>query len=106
MEVQPGAIDTSFAKNAGHEAEQLIGEQSPWWPLREGIRARANASQNNPTPAASVAADLLKAVQQARPPRLLRLGNGSRALPLMAWLLPKGLLEKVLMKRFGLSRSL
>jgi len=103
MEVQPGAIDTSFAKNAGHEAEQLIGEQSPWWPLREGIRARANASQNNPTPAASVAADLLKAVQQARPPRLLRLGNGSRALPLMAWLLPKGLLEKVLMKRFGLS---
>ena len=102
MEVQPGAIDTSFAKNAGHEAEQLIGEQSPWWPLREGIRARANASQNNPTPAASVAADLLKAVQQARPPRLLRLGNGSRALPLMAWLLPKGLLEKVLMKRFGL----
>lgn len=102
MEVQPGAIDTSFAKNAGHEAEQLIGEQSPWWPLREGIRARANASQNNPTPAASVATDLLKAVQQARPPRLLRLGNGSRALPLMAWLLPKGLLEKVLMKRFGL----
>ena len=103
MEVQPGAIDTSFAKNAGHEAEQLIGEQSPWWPLREGIRARANASQNNPTPAASVAADLLKAVEQVRPPRLLRLGNGSRALPLMAWLLPKGLLEKVLMKRFGLS---
>src|SRR5476649_2405719 len=102
MEVQPGAIDTSFAKNAGHEAEQLITEQSPWFPLREGIRARANASQNNPTPAASVAADLLKAVEQVRPPRLLRLGNGSRALPLMAWLLPKGLLEKVLMKRFGL----
>ncbi|CAD5198545.1 SDR family oxidoreductase [Pseudomonas sp. FEN] len=106
LEVQPGAIDTRFAKNAGHEAEQLIGEQSPWWPLREGIRARANASQNNPTAASHFAADLLKAVQQARPPRLLRLGNGSWALPLMAWLLPKGLLEKVLMKRFGLSARL
>ncbi|MGY2198903.1 SDR family oxidoreductase [Pseudomonas gingeri] len=106
MEVQPGAIDTQFARNASHEAEQLIAETSPWWPLREGIRARANASQNNPTPAASFAADLLKAAQKPQPPRLLRLGNGSRALPLLSALLPKGLLEKVLMKRFGLNHSL
>ncbi|NVZ64416.1 SDR family oxidoreductase [Pseudomonas gingeri] len=106
MEVQPGAIDTQFARNASHEAEQLIAETSPWWPLREGIRARANASQNNPTPAASFAADLLKATQKPQPPRLLRLGNGSRALPLLSALLPKGLLEKVLMKRFGLNHSL
>ncbi|WP_017904221.1 SDR family oxidoreductase [Pseudomonas asplenii] len=102
MEVQPGAIDTHFARNASHEAEQLIAETSPWWPLREGIRARANASQNRPTPASEFAAGLLKAVTQPKPPRLLRLGNGSRALPLMANLLPKGLLEKVLMKKFGL----
>ncbi|MGY2281842.1 SDR family oxidoreductase [Pseudomonas gingeri] len=106
MEVQPGAIDTQFARNASHEAEQLIAETSPWWPLREGIRARANASQNNPTPAASFAADLLKAAQKPQPPRLLRLGNGCRALPLLSALLPKGLLEKVLMKRFGLNHSL
>ncbi|NWE50198.1 SDR family oxidoreductase [Pseudomonas gingeri] len=106
MEVQPGAIDTQFARNASHEAEQLIAETSPWWPLREGIRARANASQNNPTPAASFAADLLKAAQKPQPPRLLRLGNGSRALPLLSAMLPKGLLEKVLMKRFGLNHSL
>ncbi|MBV4550450.1 SDR family oxidoreductase [Pseudomonas sp. SWRI102] len=106
MEVQPGAIASSFAKNAGHEAERLISEQSPWWPLREGIRARAKASQDNPTPASEFAAGLLKAVQQPKPPRLLRLGNGSRALPLMAALLPKALLEKGLMKRFGLGRAL
>jgi len=103
MEVQPGAIASSFAKNAGHEAEQLLNEQSPWWPLREGIRARAKASQDKPTPASEFAAGLLKAVQQDKPPRLVRLGNGSRALPLLANLLPKGLLEKGLMKRFGLS---
>ncbi|SEI05359.1 SDR family oxidoreductase [Pseudomonas asplenii] len=102
MEVQPGAIDTHFAKNASHEAEQLIAEESPWWPLRDGIRARANASQDRPTPAVEFAAGLLKATRQAKPPRLLRLGNGSRALPLLANLLPKGLLEKVLMKKFGL----
>ncbi|QXI27608.1 SDR family oxidoreductase [Pseudomonas vanderleydeniana] len=106
MEVQPGAIDTHFARNASHEAEQLIAEASPWWPLREGIRARANASQNRPTPASEFAAGLLKACCQPNPPRLLRLGNGSRALPLMANLLPKGLLEKVLMKKFGLGARL
>ena len=106
MEVQPGAIASSFAKNAGHEAEQLISEQSPWFPLREGIRARARASQDNPTPASEFAAGVLKAVQQGKPPRLLRLGNGSRALSLMAGLLPKGLLESGLMKRFGLRGQL
>ncbi|QJI30898.1 SDR family oxidoreductase [Pseudomonas sp. ADAK18] len=102
MEVQPGAIDTSFAKNAGAQAELLINEQSPWWPLRDSIRARAKASQDRPTPASEFAADVLKAVQQSTPPRLLRSGNGCRALPWMAALLPKGLLEKGLMKRFGL----
>ncbi|RMT95304.1 hypothetical protein ALP39_03099 [Pseudomonas marginalis pv. marginalis] len=106
MEVQPGAIDTRFAKNAGAQAELLINEQSPWWPLREGIRARSQASQDKPTPASQFAADVLKAVQQAQPPRLLRSGNGSRALPLMAALLPKGLLETVLKKRFGLKGNL
>lgn len=106
MEVQPGAIDTSFAKNAGAQAELLINEQSPWWPLRDGIRARSQASQDNPTPAHRFAAQVLKGVQQPAPPRLLRAGNGSRALPLMAALLPKGLLERVLKKRFGLERSL
>ncbi|AZF51440.1 Oxidoreductase, short-chain dehydrogenase/reductase family [Pseudomonas sp. R4-34-07] len=102
MEVQPGAIDTHFAKNAGAQAELLINEQSPWWPLREGIRARSQASQDKPTSASKFAADVLKAVQQTQPPRLLRSGNGSRALPLMATLLPKGLLETMLKKRFGL----
>jgi len=106
LEVQPGAIDTQFAKNASHEAEQVIQEGSPWWPLREGIRARANASQTNPTPARDFARDVLNAVQQTNPPRLLRSGNGSRALPLMARLLPKALLEKILSKRFELQGPL
>ncbi|MBD8147174.1 SDR family oxidoreductase [Pseudomonas fluorescens] len=106
MEVQPGAINTRFAKNAGAQVELLINEQSPWWPLRDGIRARSQASQDKPTPASEFAADVLKAVQQTQPPRLLRSGNGSRALPLMAALLPKGLLEAVLKKRFGLKGSL
>ena len=106
MEVQPGAIASSFGANASREAEQLIAEDSPWWPIREGIRARANASQDHPTPAAAFARDLLAAVQKTRRPGLLRLGNGSRIMPLLAALLPKALLEKGLKKRFGLDKHL
>lgn len=106
MEVQPGAIASSFGANASQQAEQLLDEASPWWPIREGIRARARASQDNPTPASHFARHLLVAVQRDKRPRLLRLGNGSRALPLLAALLPKSLLEAVLKKRFVLNRSL
>ena len=103
LEVQPGAIDTSFASNACAEAEVLIARDSPWWPMREGIRARARASQDKPTPVAALAEAVFNATQKTRPPALLRYGNGSRALPLLAALLPGCLLQKVLMKRFGLN---
>ena len=106
MEVQPGAIASSFGSNASAQAEQLLDEASPWWPIRDGIRARANASQDRPTPASELARDLLAAVQKRRRPHLLRLGNGSRALPLLAALVPKAWLQAGLKKRFGLNRSL
>ena len=106
MEVQPGAIDTHFGKNASAQAEQLIAEGSPWWPVRDGIRARANASQDNPTPVAACAKAVFDAARKTRPPALLRVGNGSRAMPLLAALLPRALLQKILMKRFGLNTSL
>lgn len=106
LEVQPGAIQSSFASNAGHEAEQLLKPESAWWPMRESIRARARASQDKPTPASEFAKGLLKAAQQNPTPTLVRLGNGSRALPLLANLLPTRLLDKVLKKKFGLDRVL
>ena len=106
MEVQPGAIESSFGANASHSAEQLVSEQSPWWPVREGIRARANASQENPTPASQFAATLLAAVARAERPALLRIGNGSRRLPLLQQLLPRRLMERMLSKRFGLDTPL
>lgn len=106
MEVQPGAIASSFGANASAQAEQLIREDSPWWPLREGIRARARASQDRPTPAQAFAASLLAAVAKPRRPALLRIGNGCRSMPLLAHWIPTRLLDLVLMKRFGLDRQL
>lgn len=106
MEVQPGAIESSFGANATQQAEQLIDEASPWWPIRDGIRARAMASQDNPTPATEFAQKLLREVQKKPRARRVRIGNGSRALPFLVSLLPLGLLEGMMKKRFGLNRSL
>ncbi|BAN46907.1 SDR family oxidoreductase [Metapseudomonas resinovorans] len=106
MEVQPGAIASSFGSNASREAEAVIAEGSPWWPVREGIRARARASQDKPTPAEDFARVLLAAVQRTPRPALVRIGNGSRALPILARWVPKALLDRVLKKRFGLTVEL
>ncbi|WP_369989812.1 SDR family oxidoreductase [Pseudomonas xanthosomatis] len=106
MEVQPGAIASQFASNAQQQAEQVLAADSPWWPLREQVQARARASQDRPTPAAVFAQGLLAATRKSPVPALVRIGNGSTALPLMARLLPQRLLDWVLRKRFGLLRPL
>jgi len=106
MEVQPGAIDTHFANNAQRQAEQVLAADSPWWPLREHVQARARASQDRPTSAAVFAQRLLAATRKSPVPALVRIGNGSTALPLMARVLPQRLLDWVLRKRFGLLRPL
>lgn len=106
MEVQPGAIASQFADNAQREVEGVLAADSPWWPLRDYIQARARASQDKPTPAAVFAQGLLAATRKRPTPAMVRLGNGSTALPLLARLLPRRLLDKVLRKRFGLLRPL
>lgn len=106
MEVQPGAIASNFGANASREMAAVVSEESAWWPLRQFIQARAAASQDKPTPAADFARELLAAVQKSPRPRLVRIGNGSRALPLLSRWVPAGLLDKVLKKRFGLDGQL
>lgn len=106
MEVQPGAIASQFASNAQRQADEVLAAESPWWPLREHVKARARASQDRPTPAAVFAQGVLAATRKVPAPALVRLGNGSTALPLLARLLPQRVLDKVLKKRFGLLRPL
>ncbi|MBH9397918.1 SDR family oxidoreductase [Pseudomonas aeruginosa] len=106
LEVQPGAIASNFGASASREMDSVVDERSPWWPLRRQIQARSAASQDNPTPAVDFARQLLAAVQRRPRPALVRIGNGSRALPALARWLPRGLLERVLKKRFGLDTRL
>lgn len=105
LEVQPGAIASNFGASASREMDSVVDERSPWWPLRRQIR-RAPRHQDNPTPAEDFARQLLAAVQRRPRPPLVRIGNGSRALPALARWMPRGLLERLLKKRFGLDTRL
>ncbi|HEJ1326671.1 TPA: SDR family oxidoreductase [Pseudomonas aeruginosa] len=106
LEVQPGAIASNFGASASRELDSVVDERSPWWPLRRQTQARAAASQDNPTSAEDFARQLLAAVQRRPRPPLVRIGNGSRALPALARWMPRGLLERLLKKRFGLDTRL
>lgn len=106
MEVQPGAIASRFGNTASQQASEILREDSPWWPLREAVQARANASQQDATPTEAFARQLLAAIQRKNRPLRVRIGNGSRALPLLAALLPKRLLMRVLQRRFALNKRL
>jgi NAD(P)-dependent dehydrogenase (short-subunit alcohol dehydrogenase family) len=98
--VQPGAIASEFGTTASLQAEQNLHEQSLWWPLREGIRRRARASQNKPTPTQMFAQQVVRKLLQPKTPRLIRAGYGSFALPLLSRWLPAPVLDWLLRRQF------
>lgn len=98
--VQPGAIASEFGATASQQAEQNLSEHSIWWPLREGIRRRARASQNKPTPTQEFARQVIRQLLQPKTPRLICAGYGSFALPLLARWLPVPLLDWLLRRQF------
>lgn len=102
LTVQPGAIDTGFARRAKLEAEQLLKPESLWWPMREGVMLRANASQNKPTSAESFAKSLMKQLNKANCSGVVGIGHGATSLTLLARLLPQKWLDKILSRKFKL----
>lgn len=100
--VQPGAVGSRFGDNAmaGIEA---FREGSLYSRVYDAIEARVRLSQSRPTPADRFARDLVRVVTGPRPPAVVRMGRGSRILPLLARL-PAGLRDRLLSKRFGLDR--
>ncbi|WP_286715644.1 SDR family oxidoreductase [Thalassolituus sp. UBA2009] len=99
--VQPGAIQSKFGDNSLANLGNLIQPDSLYAPLKKQIQARATASQDNPTPATDFARELM-AQLLSQPDPVIRIGNGSRALPFMKRWIPLALLDKILSKKFGL----
>jgi short-subunit dehydrogenase len=100
--VQPGAIRSHFGKTAAATAQQSIEDNSWYHSLQNAINQRAEVSQQNATSAQDFAERLTELLLKERPPSTIRLGKHSTFLPLLQRLLPQRMLDKVLMKRFGL----
>ena len=99
--VQPGAIESKFGDNSLANVLQRITPESLYAPLKEAIKARATASQDNPTPAAEFAKILIAQLLN-NPKAVIRIGNGSFGLPLLKRWLPEPILDKILSKKFNL----
>lgn len=102
--VQPGAIESNFGQRAQSGLPVNLPTESWYTPVRANIEARANASQENPTPTQVFAQDLVRELEKPRPKIIIRLGRGCRVLPALKRWLPERLLDQILSKKFGLNR--
>lgn len=104
MTVQPGAIQSQFGATA--TAGIAARGVSAYAAVADAVMARAGASQQHSTQTGDFARVLANAILARRPPAQIRIGNGSRAMPLVKRLLPTGLLDRVLRKKFRLDKPL
>jgi NAD(P)-dependent dehydrogenase (short-subunit alcohol dehydrogenase family) len=102
VSVQPGGVRSSFGRHA--EAALHLPEDSMYRPVEAGIRARAQAGQQDATPVEEFVVPLAAALLRRPPPRVVRGGANSARLPLLKTLLPAAAFDARLAKFFGLDR--
>ncbi len=101
--VQPGTVRSNWGNTAAKELGRFYRKSSRYAPLAEAIEARAMTHLENPTSAEAVAAAIAGAVASGKR-GILRIGNESRKLPFLKWLLPRSLLDGILYRHFKLDR--
>ena len=102
--VTTGAIQSDLGSNATRSIKQWLTEKSLYYPVREGILARARASQENAMPASEYATRLLKVVNTPGTTSA-RLGKGALFFELIGKFMPRGLRTRMLNKKFGLEHA-
>jgi NAD(P)-dependent dehydrogenase (short-subunit alcohol dehydrogenase family) len=102
VSLQPGGVASRFGEAAG---AALGGDDaaSLYAPMRDAIRRRAATSQEGAMDAAAFARRVVDAVTARTPPAVLRVGTRSKQMPLLRWLLPVAVLDRILARRFGLA---
>jgi short-subunit dehydrogenase len=103
VDVRPGAIASNFGNNAQQGTHKNRTLFKLYEEIYEHIIARANASQDNPTPTDEFVEKLIHGCFVENPKPVIYIGHGSKAFPLMKRLLPTKLLDKILSKKFGLN---
>jgi NAD(P)-dependent dehydrogenase (short-subunit alcohol dehydrogenase family) len=99
--VQPGGVQSSFGDHA--EEALRLPENSIYKAMEAGIQARAQAGQQNATPADEFVAPVLDQLLSSSPPAVIRGGRGSVQLLMLKRLLPGKLFDKLMSGRFGLA---
>lgn len=102
--VQPGGIESNFGAAATEAVQGWLTPASLYAPIRQGVLARAGASQVKATPTEAFAEDLVEALQAKTLPSRIRLGQGSRMLPFVARWLPARWRRRLLSRRFQLDQ--
>ena len=98
--LQPGGVRSSFGDHA--EAALRLPEGSPYRAVEQGVRARAQAGQQDATPAEAFVVPVVGKLLRSPPPRVVRGGRHSLRLPLLKALLPAAMFDAKLSKVFGL----
>lgn len=102
--VQPGAIKSNFGSRASSALDKYHRPESKYSFASEYIDMRGMDSQNNPTDVAVFVSEVVKEILKKNPKKVIRVGRLTVKLPLMKRLLPDGLLDYILKKRYGLDR--
>jgi NAD(P)-dependent dehydrogenase (short-subunit alcohol dehydrogenase family) len=100
--VQPGAVATEFSRNAMAGVERFR-EGSRFSPVYDAIEDRARFSEFRSLAVGDFARSVVEAVTRERLQSTMRLGSGSRLLPLLARL-PGDVRDRIFSRRFGLER--
>jgi len=101
--VQPGGISTNFGNNCEKNLRNLLKPDSWYSSIESFIYLRARTSQEKATPVAVFAEKLISEMLQPDPPPVIRIGKRSITLPLMKRCVPAKLLDKIMMKKYGLN---
>lgn len=100
--IQPGAIRSHFGDNAVKYTALPAG--SLYSAVSESVLKRASISQQGATPAEAFARKLVKKLLRRNPPSIIRIGKSSFLYPLLKRWLPSRMLDRIIMKTFGLSK--
>ncbi len=100
--IQPGGVRSSFGNHA--EEALRLPPGSLYLPVEDGVRARAQAGQNDATPAEEFVRPVVDALLAKTPPIVVRGGKNSVKLPLLKKLLPTAMFDAKLSRIFGLDR--
>jgi NAD(P)-dependent dehydrogenase (short-subunit alcohol dehydrogenase family) len=103
ISLRPGAITSNFGKNAGATINKVFVQDSWYRPIEKAVNKRAYTSQQNATPPVKFVQNSTRKILRKNPPAIITLGKLSFILPFMKRVIPEKVLDRILMKKYGLN---